>query len=498
VSSHPPTSPESLARMATGLEGLDAILKGGFLRGSMAMIMGAPGTGKTILGNQVAFNHVAAGGRAVYVTLLAEEHSRMLLHLKSLDFFDPALVNNGLDYFSGYSDLEQGGVSGLLDLLRNVIDNQQPSLLVLDGLAPVGTRDELAHDFQGFVHTLQAYLALRGCTALLMVHLADPLYHPASTLVDSLLKIEYELVGMRAVRFLQVLKLRGSDFLAGQHVFDISEAGIVVHPRIETVLVPGEPLPTSRARAQFGLPNLDEMLQGGLLPGTSTLMLGAPGTGKTTLEMHFLAAGARAGEPGLYFGFYEPPTTLIAGAEAAGLRLEELVTEGRIELLWQQPLRQGLDKLAEQLLEAVERRQVKRLVIDGLNGFVEASLDAERLPPFLAVLLGELRARGVTALITGQASQFGGRPANAPVGQVLTAVDNLIVLRALEVGSQFHRLIAIRKSRGAGSNPDLREFTITEQGINVAASPESAQQLLSDRAQFAFPNSLRYSLEDGD
>jgi circadian clock protein KaiC len=473
-------------------------MKGGFLRGSMSMIMGIPGSGKTILGNHVAFNHVAAGGRAVYMTLLAEEHSRMLLHMQTLDFFDGTLVNNGLDYFSGYGDLEQGGVSALLELLRNVIDNQQPSLLILDGLAPVGARDDVAADFQSFAHTLQAYLALRGCTALLLVHLEDPLFHPASTLVDSLIKLEYELVGMRAVRFLQVLKLRGSDFLAGRHVFDIAEAGIIVHPRVEAALAPYEPLPPSGERVAFGIEELDEMLQGGLLPGSSTMLLGAPGTGKTTFELHFLAEGARAGEPGLYFGFYEPPAMIVAGAEAAGLPLQAMVAQGQIELLWQRPLSQGLDSLAEQLLEAVERRQVKRLVIDGLNGFVEAALDAERLPSFLNVLLSALRARGVTVLITGQASQFGGRPANAPVGQVLTAVDNLIVLRALEVGAQLRRLITIRKSRGAGSDPGLREFAISAEGINVAPSSESAEQMLSDRAQFALPNTLRYGLDEGD
>src|SRR5258708_36127281 len=196
-SSHPA---QQLKRLPSGIAGLDVILKGGFFEGGIYLIMGQPGTGKTILGNQICFNHVAAGGRVVYVTLLAEAHARMLIHLQSLKFFTPEPIADSLYYISGYRVLEQSGLDGLLELLRRVVRDQKATLLVIDGLV---TAESVANSdlaFKRFIHELQVYVEIIGCTTFLLTQLDEHITHPEHTMVDGLLELDPHHVGLLPVR----------------------------------------------------------------------------------------------------------------------------------------------------------------------------------------------------------------------------------------------------------------------------------------------------------
>ena len=153
-----------LEMLPTGIAGLDVILKGGFLAGGIYIIQGHPGAGKTILGNQLCFNHVAAGGKALYVTLLAETHSRMLTHIRHLTFFDEAAIPQGIYYISAFRILEEDGLRGLLDLLRREVHTHKASVLVLDGLVAAQEAAESPREFRKFVHELQTQAGLADCT----------------------------------------------------------------------------------------------------------------------------------------------------------------------------------------------------------------------------------------------------------------------------------------------------------------------------------------------
>src|SRR5689334_1442532 len=161
------TQAAALERVPTGIPGLDVILRGGFFRGGIYLILGSPGTGKTILGNQMSFHHVAQGGRVAYVTLLAETHARMLSHIRSLSFFDPAPVADSLYYVSGYRVLQDAGLQGLLDLLRGMIRERRATLLILDGLTILAELMESGMLFRQFIHELQVYTEALGCTTFL-------------------------------------------------------------------------------------------------------------------------------------------------------------------------------------------------------------------------------------------------------------------------------------------------------------------------------------------
>jgi circadian clock protein KaiC len=475
----------ALARVPTGVRGLDVILHGGLLQGGSYFIVGPPGAGKTILGNQICFHHVATGGRAVYITMLTESHGRMLTHLQALTFFRPEPVSVTLSYISGYSALEEGGLSALLDFVRTVLRERRATLLMIDGLTTIqqAAPSELA--MKRFLHDLHVFAEAAGCTTVMLCQAgAGRVQHVHYTLVDGVIELSSERATQRLVRQISVPKFRGSGMLAGWHTYQISEAGLAIYPRSE-VLLASPPVHAVEQRRVLGFDilRLDEMLRGGVLSGSSTMLLGAPGTGKTLLGLHFLAAGGRRQEPGLYFGFYETPPRLVAKADAVGLDFSQFVRDGHLDLLWQPPLEVVLDALAERLLDAVQRRGVRRLVIDGLAGFEQAADHPERLPRYFSALTNELRARDVTTIVTVESANLFGPESALPSYELAALVDTIIYLRYVELRSQLYRLISIAKMREGDYDPALRQFDVTRRGIEVADTFASAEAILTGTAR---------------
>jgi len=476
-------------RVPSGIPTLDRLLGGGLFRSDLYVVVGVPGAGKTILANQACFAHVAAGGRAAYITLLAETHGHMLAHLRSLAFFDPAPIGSALLYYGGYQAVESGGLDGLLAFLRGVVRDDRVTLLVVDGLFTANEAADSDLVLRTFLVNLQAYGEASGCTTLLLTQpLEEGVRDPSFTIVDGVVELGTTRLGPRVVRALEVHKFRGGSYLRGQHVFAIGDAGITVHPRIEAALgALTSEAGGRRPRVSTGLPPLDDMLRGGLLSGSTTMLLGPPGSGKTLLGLHALDAGAQAGEPGLHVGFYETPALLIETAAAVGLDLERQVADGRITLLWQPPLEESEDALAERLLTTVEERGIRHLFIDGLDGFLQAAVYPERMGRFFTALTLELRARGVTTLMSVELPTLFGTTAAVPLPGVSVIAENIIVLRAVERRSRLYRLLSIVKTRGSGHDPAIRAFTIGDAGLTLADTSASAEEILADAVRPAVP-----------
>ena len=483
-----PEQPLGLQRFKSGIAGLDRILGGGLFIGGNYLVMGPPGAGKTILGNQLCFHHIATGGRAIYLSLLAETSSRLLAALEPFTFYTPDPVGDALTYFSGYGVLEREGLQGLLTLIRTETRNRRATLLVMDGTAVLeGVSSQ--QDWMRFLHGLYVSAEITRCTTILLM---QPPYSsevvPEQTIVEGLIELAMPTYGMRAARELQVRKFRGSAFLEGRHPYAITEAGIVVHPRTEERLsaapvgLPGMMAPAQQvSKKRMGIPRLDEMMQGGLPAGSTTLLLGASGTGKTLLGSHFLLAGSAQGEPGLYFGFHETPSQLERKLTRFGLDIARARADGRVEVLWQSPLEPILDVPAERLLEATRRGNVRRLFLDGVGGFQRAVGAAPRLDLFLIALLSELQALEVTTICSVELPALFSPTLELPmaISGIADLADDLLFLRYVELESHLYRLISILKMRESGYDPAIREFRITEQGIDVAPTFASAQAILT-------------------
>ncbi|HJT78893.1 MAG TPA: ATPase domain-containing protein, partial [Gemmataceae bacterium] len=349
-------------RVRSGIPRLDYILKGGFHKGGTYNLLGPPGSGKTVLGNQLCFHHAREpDGRCVYLSLLVESHTKMLAHMASLRFFNPEAVGDRIYYVSGYQQLRDGGPEALLHLIRATVQERKATVLVIDGMESLRHFAKGEQHVKEFVHELQAFTYMAGCTTLLMCF-KDPSYtFTENAVVDGVIELSYTLVGPRAVRELTVHKFRGGDYLLGKHEVEIGDQGIVVHPRTEIQFdKPPAQATEQRVRMAFGVQGLDRMLWGGLPSGSTAALLGAPGAGKTLLGLSFLVEGARRGQKGVYFGFYEPPPRLLEKAGSVGIELEQYVRQGLIEVIWQPPLEHMLDSLAEQLLEKIREQQEPR------------------------------------------------------------------------------------------------------------------------------------------
>jgi circadian clock protein KaiC len=443
--------------------------------------MGPPGSGKTILANQLCCNHIEkSGGRCVYMTLLVESHAKMVAHLSSLSFFKQEYIPERLYYVSGYQEVRQEGFAGLLELIRRTLRERRATLFIIDGMESAEQFSTHPQAYREFVHSLQTTATLLGCTTLLLSNKRERT-HVENALVDGVIELSDQLIGPRAVRELTVHKFRGSDYLRGRHEVEITDDGLVIHPRTEVQFDrPPEQAREQRIRMGFGLPQLDEMLGGGLPSGSTTALLGAPGTGKTLLGLSFLVEGARQGQHGTYFGFYEPPPRLIEKAEDVSIPLERYVKDGSIELVWQPPLEHFMDSLAEQLLEKMREKKTerRRLFIDGAEGFRAAAVYPDRIPRFLSALTNQLRMEDVTTVMADELELFKSE-LNLPTPELANVVETVLLLRYVELRSQIYRLLSIMKMRESRYDTSLREFRIEPEGLDLAESFQSAEVILS-------------------
>jgi len=469
-------------RVPTGIPGLDTLLCGGLVPGGVYLIMGRPGVGKTTLGNQTCFTHVAGGGKAVYVTLLAETHGRMLRNLTSMAFFNAEAIGKQIVYVGAYTVLRERRLPGLLAMLRRVIADEKPSLLVLDGLTTAHSLGEPDAALKEFVAELQVLSDMSRCTTLVLANMnAASAASAEHSMVDGLIELTLDRTTQRTVREIEVLKFRGGEHFLGRHEMEISTGGLIVRPRTEMLLARRTEIAqaTLNRRVSTGVAHLDAMLGGGLLASSATMLLGFSGSGKTLLSLHFLDAGAQKQEPGLYFGFYEPPERLIESAHNVGLTSFRSSDEsGMISVMWQPALRYGLDALAERLLNDVRTRMVKRVVIDGIDGFRQGAAFPDRTIRFITALTNELRALDVTVLITDETQKIFGPDVEVHVQGLSALVDNIILLEYTDVGAELKRLLSVVKQRGSRHDPSVRELLITAKGIELAADAASASEIL--------------------
>jgi circadian clock protein KaiC len=458
---------KTLARLRSDVPGLDDILGGGLVAGSSYIIQGRPGAGKTILANQIAFAQARQGHKVLYVTLLAESHDRLFQSLSTLDFFDAARIGRDLTYLSLFRTLRDDGLDALVSMLRSELTRQKASILVLDGLLNARESGTSNLDVKTFVAELQGHAAFIGCTVFFLTSARIDESSPEHTMVDGVLMLEENLFSSRTARHVRVAKSRGSRALGGLHLFDISERGVTVFPRIEAAFAH----PSSRDRASFarigtGTQGLDQRLGGGL-PGSSvSVLVGPAGSGKTTFGVGFLRLSTPE-EPGVHFGFYETPERLQAKALALGIDLKALVASNALTMMWRPLTENLLDKLAYDLLRTVRETGAKRLFIDGLTGFERATVDPRRMVEFFAALTNELRAIGVTTVCTWEVKELSGPWITNPSPEILSQLDNVIGMQHESVDGVLRRSVTVLKVRDSVFDTSVAEVAISGSGAGL-------------------------------
>ncbi len=465
-----------LRRVPSGIEGLDDILRGGFFGGGLYIVEGPPGVGKTILGNQICFNQAEAGSKVLYMTLIAETVGRMLLNIRDLKFYDEGVVGNGIFYVSGFNALKKDGLSGLLHLLRREVAARKATILVVDGFASASDHAKSREDLKLFVQQLQTQADAADCTVFLLTNPSEQKPSSEETMVDGIINLSTTVHEWRSARELCVRKFRGSDYLQGVHSYDITENGVTIYPRMETLIRRDSDSNGDLMRIVSGNSRLDTMLGGGLPVRSSTMVIGPSGTGKTMLGLQFLGQSS-AEEPGLLFGFYETPERIRTKAGAVCPPLLKQLDAGHVQILWQAPTDQFLDELADRMLRDIKKRKVKRLLIDGLGGFKKA-LRSRPIEPFFSALVHELRAQGVTSICTAEVMEIVGPTMTLPLQGLSDVTDNHILLRFIEAGASLYRLLSILKVRDSAFDSDLRQLHFADNGLELAENSASAKLIL--------------------
>jgi circadian clock protein KaiC len=465
----------------TGVPNLDEVLGGGVPRGSLLLVVGPPGSGKTTLANQMAFVAARAGRAVLILTALSESTSKLLDHLRAFQFFDESLIGGPVQIMSLEQFLPRG-LTATKDELLTMARDAEAGLVVLDGFRGVRGADSDPQQARQFLYDLGSTLSIHGTTTLVTseVDPRDPAFFPEATTADVIVGLHYTLSGVRQRRGIEAIKTRGTQPLPGLHGLTLTDDGAVVYPRLEARVVASAPTiapeNVTPAPASLGVVELDALLGGGVTRNTVTLVAGSLGTGKTLLGLHFALAGVQDGEPVLFLGFRETADQLVLKARVAteeeALR-QALAPRGRLTLLHLPPVELDPDVVADQLLAVLDRSGARRLVIDSLAELeraVRAAGNGYRVDEYLAALVVTLRSRGITTLIIKETRRVIGDETEYSAETTGMLVDNVILLEQLVDGDTLQRMLSIVKMRYSAHDAKRHAFVITPpHGIRLQA-----------------------------
>lgn len=459
-------------QLPTGVPGLDEILGGGLPEFSFNIIAGSPGCGKTTLAHQFIFANATAKRPALYFTVLGEPALKMLRYQQQFTFFDPSKLNNAVRFVNLSQDLIDRGLAGVLAEISKQVEAVNPGIVVVDSFRSVlrseaHTGKDLA--VQSFVQQLALMLTSCEATTFLIGEYSESEVRENAvfTVADGLFWLFQQVDRNSVVRKLQIMKLRGQASVPGLHTFRITGAGLQAFSRTLGLLGQRKQFNDVK-RLSTGIPALDEMMGGGIPEGDSLLVAGSSGTGKSLMATQFLAAGIKAGEPGIAAVFEERPNEYIARARDFGLDFQAPLAAGSLEVLYMRPLDLSVDEMMQEILDAVERTGAKRLVIDSLAGFEVALAPAFRADfrESLYRMIFALTAVGITILSTLEMSETFTELLFSRYAISFLA-DDIVRMRYVEIDGQLSQILMIVKMRRGAHSRDIRQYEITPQGIVI-------------------------------
>jgi circadian clock protein KaiC len=463
-------------RLSTGDAGLDQVLGGGLPVGSLIIVAGPPGSGKTILAQQICFWNATPERNAVYYTTWSEPHEKMVRHLEPFSFFDLDGLGERVQFLHLAEQIGTESTDAFAaaadEILRRAFETK-PVIIVIDSSKAL--HDIVAPDeFRRAIFDLASKVAYSNAVLILVgeYSASETRSRPEFAVADGILQLENEPRGPIDRRWLRVRKMRGAEVAAGQHSFRIGGGGVEVFPRLETTLP--QRVPTLDTRASFGLEQLDDAIGGGIPGGDSTLLIGPSGIGKTLLALRFIAAGLEQGERCLHLSFQENEAQVKEKAAAAGWEWKDL-DEDRLIVRHVPPVELDLDEVGTMIRSELGRGDVKRVVVDSLAELAFAARETERLPAYVWALGGFIRAAGGTSIFTNEMAALG---RGADLGGLSFIFNNVFFLRYLEVQSELRRGLNILKMRQSDHEKGLISFEIAADGISFGDRIEGLTGML--------------------
>jgi len=462
----------TIKKLPTGVPGLDEILGGGLPEFSFNILAGAPGSGKTTLAHQIVFANATPERPALYFTILGEPAIKMLRYQQQYSFFDQSKLNNSVRFINLSQVVLEKDLDAVLEEIAKEVEKSSPGIVVVDSFRTVvrkalGGATEV--ELQAFIQRLALLLTSWQATTFLVGEYVEGEIrdNPVFTVSDGLLWLYQVSDRNSIVRKIQIVKLRGQASVPGLHTFRITHDGLQAFSRT-LGLIGQQRKMTSTRRLSMGIPELDKMLGGGIPEGDSVLVAGASGTGKSVLATQFIAAGIRAGDPGIVVVFEERPQEYAARAGSLGMDLETPRREDKLEILYLRPLDLSVDETMREILDAVTRIGAKRLVIDSLAGFEMALAPSFRAEfrESLYRMITALTGIGVTILSTVEVNEsFTEFPFSTYSISFLT--DDIIRLRYVSIDGELRKIMVVIKMRGGNHSTEIREYKITSEGVVI-------------------------------
>ncbi|CEP68782.1 Circadian clock protein KaiC/DNA repair protein RadA [Moorella glycerini] len=464
-------------KLKTGIKNLDYILGGGIPVYSLNIVSGSPGSGKTIFVQNIIFNSARNGLKSLYLTTISESQFKMVRHLQEFEFFSDDFLGDKVIYGDLGAVLREQGTDKVLGYLTEMIKRHLPNIVVIDSFKAIRDifPDEKA--FKAFVFDLAAALSIWEVTVFLIGEYEEKELTILSefAVADGIFHLYGQEEKRFQKRYLRILKMRGTNFEQGEHLFKISHAGIEVYPRMK----PEDNELQYEVRLKkkgFGIAGLDEMLCGGLTEGTITLISGSTGTGKTAFALKFLLEGAEKGEKGLFLSFEEPVAQLQNTARHLGWEIDRYLADGRLDIKFISPIELDVDKHAFEILDIVREKKVERFVIDSISSFERSVYDLQKYRDYLWAMGQQLKGQHITTIFTVLNEELFS-PMVVTKAQISLMADNVIILRYVEADSSIRKVVGILKARGSDHDKALREYEITKNGINILGKLDKADML---------------------
>ena len=475
---------DGATKAGTGIPGLDEVLSGGFSRGHVFLLEGEPGAGKTTVAIQFLLEGTKRGERSLYITLSESEQelrdgaaSHGWTMGDGIEIFEltppESLLDEGQKQTLLYSaDLELGEA---VKQIFNAVERVKPSCVVLDSLSEIRLLAQSSLRYRRQILAIKHYFARHAATVLLLDDLtSEPGDKTVHSVAHGVIRLE-ELAPAYGSerRRLRVHKYRGQKYRGGYHDFTITTGGINVFPRL---VAAGHRIRFTRTQLATGIAEFDSLLGGGIESGSSTLILGPAGTGKSLISLSFVEAARARGEKSALFAFDEELGLLVDRMKALGIDLEAAQSDGSLKIEQIDAAELSPGEFAHRVRKTVDNEQVKTVVIDSLNGYQASMPEETSLILHMHELLQYLNRQGTTTFMT--VAQHG------LVGDMQTPVDvtyladTVILLRYFEAMGKVRRAISVIKKRTGFHETTIREFRIGEKGLTFGEPLEAFHGVL--------------------
>lgn len=451
-----------LQDLSCGIKGLDEIL-GGFKSPSTILIAGTAGVGKTTMALQMLSNAAKNGEKALYVSLTKETPGKLNMFLSTFEFLEDSVAI----YEMNRHIAEKDPLTTLIEM-DEVISAAKPNRVVIDPITPLGfgfAEQERRRFFYTFDSMVQKWNALVFLTG----ELVEEELHSSiiSHLADGIIYLSREGMGFRTGHYMTVLKMRGVEpkhrleYISRKFQFEITENGFTVYPRLKPSC---NPLILD-SRIGSGVSGLNRMLRGGIISGNSMLVSGGAGTGKTIIGLQFIHEGLTKGEPCIIVTFEERPEQLLREAKKLGWDFKPYIENSMLQFIYSNPEDLTPGEHAIRIKENVEKMGAKRLFFDGILNLEMTIPDYLRLRGYFHSLIDYLKSRNVTSIFTSESSHNdSGEPHEVSFTSIM---DSILVLKHIESKNKLSRYLYIKKARGTEHDRSVREYAITERGIEV-------------------------------